>query len=80
MAGNGVLPAGLVEFHGAVDDIDEVAFEDSAGAPGAFGGLVARGMLLGVGVEAVLHDGCCVEDAVEAAVSAAVKPMPFVVG
>jgi hypothetical protein len=33
----GVLTVGLVEFHGAADDIDEVVFEDLAEAPGAYG-------------------------------------------
>jgi hypothetical protein len=69
----GVALAGLVELHGAMNDVNEVAFEDAAGAAGPFGGLVACGELLGGGVKAVLHNGRCVEHAVEAAVSSAVK-------
>lgn len=40
-AGDVVLPRCLVSGHGPVDDVDEVAFEDAAGAATALGGLVA---------------------------------------
>ncbi|MFQ6330116.1 YihY/virulence factor BrkB family protein [Nocardia sp. CWNU-33] len=37
MTGDVVLPRCLIGGHGAVDDIDEMALEDAAGAAGAFG-------------------------------------------
>jgi hypothetical protein len=63
-----------------VDDVDEVALEDAPGSPGAFGGLVADEEFLCGRVEAFLHDGCGVEDAVEAAVAAAVQAVAFFAG
>ena len=68
-----VLPGGLVGGHGPVDDVDEVALQDPARAAGAFGWSVVCQQLLGCWAEALLHDGCGVKDAVEAAVSPAVE-------
>src|SRR5262245_46973633 len=75
-----VLPGGLVGGHGTVDDVDEVALEDPAGAVGAFGWFVACEQLLGCWAEALLDDGGGVKDAVEAAVSSAVEAVAFLAG
>jgi hypothetical protein len=80
VAGDVMLPGGVIGGHGAVDDVDDVAFEDAASAPAAFGRLVAAQEFLGGGVEPFLHDGGRVEDAVEAAVAAAVQAVMFFVG
>src|SRR2546429_2795643 len=72
-----VLPGGLVGGHGPVDDVDEVALQDPARAAGAFGWSVVCQQLLGCWAEALLHDGCGVKDAVEAAVSPAVEAVGF---
>jgi len=75
-----VLPGGLVGGHGPVDDVDEMALQDPARAVGAFDGFVACQQLLGCWAEALLHHGGGVKDAVEAAVSSAVKAVAFLAG
>src|SRR2546430_13882643 len=75
-----VLPGGLVGGHGPVDDVDEVALQDPARAPGAFGWSVVCQQLLGCWAEALLHDGCGVKDAVEAAASPAVEAVAVLGG
>jgi hypothetical protein len=39
--GDVVLPVGSVLGHGAVDDVDQVAFEDASSSAGSLGGRVA---------------------------------------
>lgn len=41
VAGDVVLPGGLIGGHGPVDDVDEVTLEDASGAAAALGGFVA---------------------------------------
>ena len=36
VSGDVVLPVGLIELHGSMDDVDEVAFENASGASGPF--------------------------------------------
>ena len=75
-----MLPGRLVDVHRSVDHVNEVALEYAPGAAGALRGLVAFRQFSGCWVEAFLHDSGRLDDAVEAAVSSAVKAVTFVVG
>jgi hypothetical protein len=78
--GDLMLPGRLVDVHRSVDHVNEVALEYAPGAAGALRGLVAFRQFSGCWVEAFLHDSGRLDDAVEAAVSSAVKAVTFVVG
>lgn len=80
MLGDVVLPGSSVLGHGAVDDVDQVMFEDAPGSAGSFGRLVARQECSCARVESLLDDGRRVEHAVEPSVAASVQPVAFLVG
>jgi hypothetical protein len=71
--GDVVLPGGSVVEHGAVDDVDQVAFEDASSAADSLRGRVAGQQFSSAGVESLLNDGRRVEHAVEPSVAAAVQ-------
>jgi hypothetical protein len=80
MLGDVVLPGSSVLGHGAVVDVDQMAFEDASGSTGSLGRLVAGQECSCARVESLLDDGRCVEHAVEPPVAASVQPVAFLVG
>jgi hypothetical protein len=72
VAGDLVPPGRMVLDHRTVDDIDQVTLKYASSTTSAFGGLVAGQQFSCARMEPFLHDGRCIQHAVQAPVSASV--------